>query len=190
MIEKKIVGVSVIGGVCVCVILSLVLIYNSKPNSTEKNRDFAAQSTKEGRRFANPERILVERKTAEESRIDSKDVVVRVVVYDETISRPLHPKAEIWMKSLGTWWIASDSKFGAGFKNIGGRRIGTEYQLYIYPDSRDGQEIVVSFQMTPEMNPNGSARDSIIITVFDKTVEVVSLAMKAATGKVEARFNR
>ena len=120
----------------------------------------------------------------------AQSVMVRVQVWNETENRPLHEKAEIWLRGHGSWWIKSEVQLGAAAKNLAPREVGIQDKLYIYPDSRDGREIEIAFMMTPEMNPNGSDRDSIIVTIYDDAVEVVGLALEATGGEVEQRFGR
>jgi len=92
---------------------------------------------------------------------------------NETKNKPLHQKAEIWLRVHGTWWITPETQYGSAAKNLARREVGVHDKLYIYPDSRDGREIEVAFMMTPEMNPNRSDRDSIVVTIYDDAVEVV-----------------
>jgi hypothetical protein len=44
--------------------------------------------------------------------------------------------------------------------------------------------------MTADMNPDGSARDSIIITINDNEIEVIGLPIKAATGDTTMKITR
>jgi hypothetical protein len=62
--------------------------------------------------------------------------------------------------------------------------------LHLYPTGRGGQKIVVPVKMTKEMNPDGSERDSITITITDDEIEVLGFPMKEATGKVEMKVRR
>ena len=118
------------------------------------------------------------------------EVMVRVQVYDDTDSKPLHDKAEIWFRGHGSWWLKPETKFGAAAKNLGRRKVGEKDSIALYPDSRDGQEIRIPFSMTAEMNPNGSARDSIIITIGDNEIEIVGLPVEAATGDTTMKVKR
>lgn len=122
--------------------------------------------------------------------LQTNQVVVRVGVFDDTEKNPLHDKAEIWLRGHGSWWIKPEAEFGGTTKTLGRRKVGQEDNIYIYPDGRDGREVAVPFLMTSEMNPGGSVRDSIIITISDDEVVVVGLPIKAATGQAELRFNR
>jgi hypothetical protein len=83
----------------------------------------------------------------------SADMTVRVVVYNDTESKPLRPRAEIGARGPGSWWLARDT-----MQDISGRTPGKVDQLAIYPDGRDGNEITVQFQLTPDMCSQGCPR--------------------------------
>jgi len=116
--------------------------------------------------------------------------MVRVVVYDDTTTKPLDINAEIWLRGYGSWWITPEIQHGAAGKNLARHEIGKQDTIAIYPDARDGVEILVPFMMTSAMNPNGSDRDSIIITIKDHSVEVVGLPIEAAKGDTTKTFAR
>lgn len=62
--------------------------------------------------------------------------------------------------------------------------------MYLYPDSRDGKEIEITFMMTREMNPEGSVRDTIHIEITDYGVDVWGLPIREANGVYEMNFVR
>ena len=115
----------------------------------------------------------------------SSDMTVRVVLYDDTEDRPLHPRAEIWARGLGSWWLARDN-----MQDIGGRAPGKLDQLVIYPDSRDGKEITVQFQLTENMCRQGCPRDMITVAIDDNNVTIEGYPVKQANGKIEVVFSR
>lgn len=115
----------------------------------------------------------------------SSDMTVRVAVYDDTEASPLHPKAEIWARGLGSWWLARDT-----VKEIEGRTPGKVDQLVIYPDGREGKEITVQFQMTADMCPQGCPRDMITVAIDDTEVTVGGLPLEGPYGKTEVVFSR
>ena len=127
---------------------------------------------------------------ARQSTKRSVDAMVRVQVYDDTERKPLADKAEIWFRGHGSWWLKPDMRNGAATKNLGRRELGNKDTISLYPDGRDAQEIIIPFKMTGEMNPNGSARDSIIITISDNEVKVVGLPVKAAIDDAEIKVKR
>ena len=115
----------------------------------------------------------------------SSDMTVRVVVYDDTESQPLHPRAEIWARGLGSWWLARDT-----MQDIGGRTAGSVDQLVIYPDGRDGKEITVQFQLTPDMCRQGCPRDMITVAIDDNDVTVGGFPLEGPYGKTEVDIPR
>lgn len=132
---------------------------------------------------------VTESKSISETEIQNVSVMIKIM--DWTEENPLHEKAEIWFDGLGSWFIKPELKFGGTSKTVGGKELGTIYDMYLYPESRDGKEIMVKFKITEEMNPNGSPRDAISINFYDEKVEVIGLPVKAASdGKMEFIFDR
>ena len=119
-----------------------------------------------------------------------KVMSVRVVVNDDTEKNPVHKRAEIWLKGHGSWWLKQELKYGGTVKTFGNLQSGIKNSLYLYPDSRDGKELMVPFLLTEDMNPKGSPRDSIIIIISDKEIIINGLPIKEATGEVEVKFTR
>lgn len=115
----------------------------------------------------------------------AETVTVRVVVWDDTEKKPLPGKAEIWIRGLGSWWIAKED-----MKNVADREIGAIDTIYVYPDGRSGKELKVSFKMTAEMCPQGCARDLISVEVSDTEVAVGGTPIKAAKEKSEVKSSR
>jgi len=116
--------------------------------------------------------------------------MLRVVVYDDTVKKPISEKAEIWFKGHGSWWLKRELKFGGTDKLLGRRPIGEKDHVFLYVDGRKKKEIKIPIQMTSEMNPNGSHRDSLIINIGDKEVEVIGFPLEAAMGKTSTKFKR
>lgn len=129
-------------------------------------------------------------KTKEQRKGSGQPYMVRVAVNDDTERNPVHPKAEIWFRGHGTWWLKPELEYGGTVKNLGTRPSGTEQTLIIYPESRDGKEIKVPYMMTDEMNPNGSPRDMISVDISDTVITVHGLPIKAATGVFELKYER
>ena len=115
---------------------------------------------------------------------------VRVAVWDDTEKNPVHPRAEIWFRGDGSWWLTRELEHGATTKELGPVPSGTEHTLSIYSESRDGKELEVPFVMTEAMNPKGSVRDTITVEISDTEVVVRGLPIEAATGEVELRHPR
>jgi len=120
--------------------------------------------------------------------------MVRVVVFDDTEQHPMDPKAEIWFRGAGSWWLSQDT----GPRTLGPRDIGQLLEgddaLVFFPDGRgDGEErqrIVIPMKLTPELNPEGSVRDSVTIEVSDESVEVYGIPIKSAVGTLEVKVPR
>ena len=99
---------------------------------------------------------------------------VGVMVVDETENRPLAPRAEIWVRGNGSWWLTPGLREGGGWTAAVLRtvRVGIRDTAMLYVDGRDGGEIAVPFMVTASMCPNGCGRYSIVITITDNAVEV------------------
>lgn len=133
-----------------------------------------------------PKSLTAPQQTSE----SGKPYMVRVSVFDDTSSNPVHPRAEIWFREHGSWWLKPELKYGGTVKNLGTRPSGTQQTLIIYPESRAGKELKVPYMMTDKMNPKGSPRDMISVDISDTEVAVHGLPIKAASGKHELKYKR
>lgn len=119
---------------------------------------------------------------------------MKVIVFDDTVNRPIPAKAEIWFRGLGSWWLANDT----GPKTVGPRPLGEllsgDETLVLYPVGRgkneQNQRINVPIKLTREMHPQGSDRDALTIEVSDSSISIWGLPVKAATGTSEVVFPR
>ena len=104
------------------------------------------------------------------------EITVRVKLWDKTTRTFAGVRAEIWMQGHGPWFF--DLSLGdIGYVNdLGKKPVNVEQELYIYPDGRNGTEIVYAFLLTPEMCPDGCDRDSILVSIYDDRVDVISAA--------------
>ncbi|MFA7123371.1 MAG: hypothetical protein WC212_04980 [Candidatus Delongbacteria bacterium] len=118
------------------------------------------------------------------------EYMVRVSINDDTKMKPIHDKAEIWFKGLGSWFFKSELKSGGTVKDLGKCSSDKTVNLMIYPNSREGEEISIPIKMNSEMNPNGSPRDMITIDFSDEYFTVFGLPVKEANGKFELKYNR
>jgi hypothetical protein len=116
---------------------------------------------------------------------DAATATVRIGVFDDTENVPLPRRAEIWIRGLGSWWIAQES-----VKNVPNREVGVLDTIYIYPDGRSGKELTAEFKMTAEMCPQGCARDLISVAISDTHVAVHGTPIRAATGEFEVKLDR
>ena len=119
------------------------------------------------------------------SSVQAATVTVRIAMFDDTEKRPIPQKAEIWIRGLGSWWIAKES-----VKNLSDREVGVTYTMFIYPDGRSGKELRVKFKMTREMCPLGCARDLISVAISDTHVEIGGTPIKAANDEFEVKLKR
>ena len=123
-----------------------------------------------------------------------RDAMVRVMVWDDTANKPLHAKAELWFRGHGSFWLKKETKFGAAAEDLGRRQVGIKFDgddsIQFYPEGRDGQKINIPLMMTRKMNPEGSTRDSIMITISDDEIEILGLPLKAAIGNATMKVQR
>ena len=129
------------------------------------------------------------------------EAMVRVAVYDDSELVTIPDWAEIWFRGHGSWRFKRDSLGGIAAKNLGTRPIGElcegDAGLVIYPNGREGvgdllsaTEIKVPIKMTADMDPAGSLRDMIHVSIGSEYVEVTGLPIQAATGEGTLRFER
>lgn len=88
---------------------------------------------------------------------------LKVIVHDDT--RHNSPAVEVWARGSGSYYPALE--FGSDARELtieGG-------QLFVYPDGRDGREIVVPIKPPPDLI-EGSTRDAVNVVVADREVEV------------------
>jgi len=121
---------------------------------------------------------------------NSKIMSVRIMVWDDTEKTPIHDRAEIWLRGHGSWWLKRELKYGGTVKTFDNMQSGIKNNLFLYIDSRDGKEFIASFILTEDMNPKGSVRDSISISITDKEIIILGLPIEEATGEVEIKYLR
>jgi len=130
-----------------------------------------------------------EKKLAIEVEAAPATAKVRVIVFDDTVKKPIPRRAEIWFRGLGSWWLSRDT----GPKTLGPREIGQLLEgddtLVIYPNGRgsndEGRRIDVPIKLTTEMNPEGSPRDAVTIEISDTVFTIGGLPVKAANQSKE-----
>ncbi len=121
---------------------------------------------------------------------DTKSVVLRIGIWDLTEDNPIHTRAEIWIRGVGSWYFKRALSEGESAKKFEKYPVGVKQKFFFYPESRKGKELIISFMMTEDMNPNGSVRDTLWVSFYDEEVEVSGLPITAATGKSELKFKR
>ncbi len=121
---------------------------------------------------------------------NNKSVVLRIGIWDLTEDNPIHTRAEIWIRGFGSWYLKRALSEGESAKKFGKFPVEVKQECFFYPESRKGKEIMFTFMMTEDMNPNGSVRDTLWISFYDEEVEVSGRPITAATGKSELKFKR
>ncbi len=115
-----------------------------------------------------------EESTPQQATPSNSEIAVRVSAWVHPESRELlSSDAEIWLQGHGSLWISRDP-----VKILGKRPLGQTENLHIYPDGRNGKQIVVPIKMTADMCPQGCDQDTILITITDDSVAVVGNAVK------------
>ena len=109
---------------------------------------------------------------------------LRIGVWDLTEDNPIHTRAEIWIRGVGSKYLKR-----APFV-VGKFPVGMKQEFFFYPESREGKELIISFMVTEDMNPNGSVKSTLWFTFYDEEVEVSGRPIMAATGKSELKFKR
>ena len=115
---------------------------------------------------------------------NTKSMALRIGIWDLTENNPIHIRAEIWIRGVGSKYLKR-----APFV-VGKFPVEVKQECFFYPESRKGKEIMFTFMMTEDMNPNGSVRDTLWISFYDEEVEVSGRPITAATGKSELKFKR
>jgi len=121
---------------------------------------------------------------------NTKSVVLRIGIWDLTENNPIHTRAEIWIRNFGSWYLKRALSEGKSARKFGKYPVGVKQKFFFYPESRKGKELIISFMMTKDMNPNGSTRDTLWVSFYDEEVEVSGAPITAATGKSELKFKR
>ena len=123
-------------------------------------------------------------KLAQEKPTLLTSIALRIGIWDLTEDNPIHTRAEIWIRDIGSKYLKR-----APFL-VGKYPVGVKQEFFFYPESREGKELIISFMMTEDMNPNGSVRDTLWVSFYDEEVEVSGRPIMAATGKSELKFKR
>ena len=112
------------------------------------------------------------------------EVSLRVVVWNDTEKN--EPNLEIWIKGTGSWYPGKESMGFGGDFFIPVEPFSTEKvnEIYIYPDGRTGNEIIVEIFVTDEMIPE-SDKDTIIIEIHDEIIKVWGTSIEGITKEFE-----
>ena len=98
-------------------------------------------------------------------------ITLRVSVSDETEQIPVEGQTEIWLRGAGSWF--PNLEFGGDFRDYESLAVGTTQQLYFYPLGRDEPEILIDVPVTNDLCPNGCARDTVLLSIWDDRFEVL-----------------
>ncbi len=99
-------------------------------------------------------------------------ITLRVSVSDETDQIPVEgQRTEIWLMGEGSWFPNLES--GGDFRDYESLAVGTTQQLYFYPLGRNEPEILIDVPVTSDLCPNGCARDTVLLSVWDDRFEVL-----------------
>ncbi|MBC8388965.1 MAG: hypothetical protein ISS14_04840 [Actinobacteria bacterium] len=131
------------------------------------------------------EEIKVEEVKVEEPKSEEiTEVSLKIIVWNDTVEN--EPNLEIWIKGTGSWYPDKESMGFGGDFFIPVEPFSNEgiNEIYIYPDGRTGNEIIVEIIINDEMTPE-SDRDTIHIEISDETVIVTGTSIAGITKEFE-----
>ncbi len=166
----------------------------SIPGPGDQTIEETAQETTEEITVEEPEEEPVEEVAAGESGVEEVtdepeekiiEVSLKIIIWNETEEN--EPNLEVWIKGTGSWYPDKESMgFGGDFfipvEPFSSEKVN---EIYIYPDGRTGNEIMVEIIVTDEMISE-SDRDTIHIEIYDETVKVWGTSIEGITKE----FNR
>lgn len=104
----------------------------------------------------------------------------------------LGSKAEVWVKGMGSWFLNNDynpndqvNKFGLVSTKTPELHTDQEYDLFFYPNGRDGKEISVKFKIDSNFCTQGCPRDAVSITVYKNEVRFFGRPIEEVYGEIE-----
>lgn len=101
-------------------------------------------------------------------------IALDIAVFDDTVRRPPGDRFEIWARGHGSWF--PDVRFGGDVAVLGPFPVGQDATFAVYPDGREGREILVPFRMTGSMI-SGSDRDRTQVEIHDEEIVVRGAAI-------------
>lgn len=116
---------------------------------------------------------------------ESKDEVsLKIAVWNDTEKN--EPDLEIWIKGTGSWYPDKESMVYGGDFFIPVEPFSNEgiNKIYIYPDGRTGNEIMVEIIVTDEMIPE-SVKDTINIEIHDEIIKIWGTSIEGITKEFE-----
>lgn len=115
---------------------------------------------------------------------------VRVTVYDDTKANPIPPRANIWFRGHGSWWLKQAANNGADTKILGNVNGGVVQRLVLYPEGENGKEIVIPYMKTQGMSKKPTPRYTLVMAFKDNEIVVYGDSIRAATGEFEISYPR
>ena len=111
------------------------------------------------------------------------NIYLKLNVWDDTQEQNLHNRFEIWTKGKGSWF--PDTSFGADNTTIGPYSTDDVLEIFVYPDSRDGNETSFNISITEETKSESDI-DAITVVIEDTKITVTSRGLEG----VEQEFFR
>jgi hypothetical protein len=118
--------------------------------------------------------LLISCKTKEIQRAETTninqgqiEVSLRVALTDYTENNK--PNPEVWIEGTGSWY--PDIEFGGDVFIPDEPFSNDNNKIYIYPDGREGNEIIVEVVVSDEMISE-SVKDTIHIEIYDDIIKV------------------
>lgn len=129
--------------------------------------------------------------------------MVRLAIFDDTVARRIAPRAEVWMRELGSVWLERacarlpSGELACAPIDLGMRPVDAPLELFIYadgrklgPDGRESDEVRVTFKLTRDMCAAGCARDMLRLEISDKEIAVGGSPIHAMHGHFTRTFPR
>ncbi|MCK4751810.1 MAG: hypothetical protein KAS75_00075 [Planctomycetes bacterium] len=123
-----------------------------------------------------------------------KKFYLRIAFFNDTYKKPISPNCRMWIRGFGDFYPArqGDWKFGGTLiEKAGPFDINGENIIHFYPDySDESKEIKMPFGYLVEMNPKGSVKDMLTISVESETIIFDGTPIEDVNGKSTYKFNR
>ena len=111
-----------------------------------------------------------------------------------SIINPLSKNCRMWIRGFGDFYPTRDRMWefgGALIEKAGPFDVNSTHMIYFYPDySNERRVFKVPFKYLAGMNPEGSVRDMLTITVNDRTIVFWGTPITNVKGEREYTFSR
>ena len=119
---------------------------------------------------------------------------LRIGFFNDIEQKPLNPRCRMWIRGFGDFYPVQQSDWqygGTTIEKAGPFDINSENVIYFYPDyPNETKEINVPFKYSSEMNPSGSVRDMVTITIEDEKIMFTGLPISNAGEASKNTFTR